>query len=221
MGSQNSILTEETDCNGFKGGVNAADGVAASDVATVGQVPALSGQPTEIVEIIPNAEGQATGNSTRGDQANYDGATFILRRKTTFNRLLFRLTGVAGAVKMSFAIYQATNGGSGVAAKIATITDFAPTGTGNQSVAFTEGTVTLEAGIFYVLYGRSSAANSYTMRTWTTQASDQMTANVPANTHPPSFTTAIAATTSPATFDPTTPTGTAADVIPIIRLQKV
>jgi hypothetical protein len=89
---------------------------------------------------------------------------------------------------------------------------------------FAEGTVTIQPGILYALFGRTNATAA-TMRTHATQNYDLLTSNVDNNTHPTMFTTTLAANTLPATFNPLPVGGggqaTAAivDVCPVLRLR--
>lgn len=180
--------------------------------------------PTENSEMIPLPEGRVTGNSTRAAQTNFDGAAYFLRRNMTVDRLIFRVTAQAGAPTGRFLIYQFPGGGSGIASLIASATAVAIGATGNFEIAFAEGTVTLEKGLIYILWGRDSGAGSFTLRTYTTQSLDLMTANMNAATHPTSFTTVISAATTPATFDPLESgdaDATSTDVIGVYRLRNV
>lgn len=182
--------------------------------------------PTESSDMIPLPEGRMRGDSMRVLSDTLVGGTFYVRRRVTFNRILLRTTNQVGSPTMSFGIYQATGGGSGVAARIATVTAF-PVSIGPPPTTLvitpSEGTVTIEEGLFFVLYGRDSVGGSITLRTYTTEPVQLMTAAVDTELHPTTFTTAISAAALPATFDPRqTPTGSASatstDVLPITRL---
>jgi|CXWL01.1.fsa_nt_gi hypothetical protein len=175
-------------------------------------------------DVIPWPEGSTTGNATRVAQTVFDGASYTLDKPTTLTSILIRVTGQAGAPTGRFLIYQAPGGNAGVANLVATITLLAIPAAGNYALTPAEGTVNLSAGRIFFLYGRDSAAGSFTMRTRTTQALDLFTANVDTDTHPTTFTTTIAATTSPATFDPReapsgAATGSASDLTAAIRFQ--
>lgn len=184
----------------------------------------LSG-PTEILELLPIPEGRVAGNSTRVAQTTFEGCSYILRRRVTFNRILMRVTARAGAPTGRFLIYQGATGGAGIASLIATVAAFViPAGGTNFEVTPAEGTVTAEAGLIYMLWGRDSAADSFTMRTYVVQALDLLTANVDAAYHPTTFQTVIAANTTPATFNPTEggdANATSTDVPTVIRLRMV
>lgn len=180
---------------------------------------------TENVELLPIPEGQVAANSTRVAQTTFEGASYVLRRRVTFDRILLRITARAGAPTMRMLIYQGVLGGAGIASLIATVSTFAvPAPTTNFEVTPAEGIVTAEAGLIYVLWGRDSGAGSFTLRTYTVQADDLLTANVDAAYHPTSFTTAVSAATSPATFNPTEggdANATATDVTVTLRLRRV
>lgn len=179
---------------------------AARDLAYLGEAPF-----TEDDEIILIPEGQVTGNATRVAQPVYDGASFLVTRRTTFNRLLLRITAVTGAPTVSILVYQAAQGGSGAGSTSLVATcSVSPGAPGNFTATPTEGTVTLLPGICFILIGRSSAGGSATFRTYTSTTNDLLNANMNVNTHPVTFTTAIAANTTPGTFDPRqNPTGEA------------
>jgi hypothetical protein len=209
-------------CTVATGRITAFTDSAARDLAYLGEAPYA-----ETDEYIPQPEAQVTTNSTRVAQTTYDGASFALARRVTFNRLILRLTAVTGTPTLSVLIYQAAQGGSGAGAtsRVATCS-LSPVATGTFTLTPAEGTVTLLPGLVFVLIGRSSAAGSATFRTYTVQTDDLLNANVDVNTHPVSFTTTISATTNPATFDPrATPTGqatpSALDTALLFRLRNV
>jgi hypothetical protein len=181
--------------------------------------------PTESGEISPIPETRVAGNATRIAQTNFDGASYILRRRTEFNRIIFRVTVVVAAPTLTIQVFQTANGGSGVANRIATVTAFAPA-VGTNVATPAEGTVTAVGGLIYVLFGRDSGAGTATFRAALVSSNDLYNQNVDTDTHPTNFTTAIAANTTPATFDPRqTPTGqatdTALDTVLSARLKKV
>lgn len=189
--------------------------------------------PTELNEIVPQPEGGTVGNSTRPGQTVYDGASFILRRPMTFNRVITRVIAYSAPGTISMLFFQKTDGGSGGGAVplVANVSGFNPgSSLTNVQMTLAQGDVTLRSGLFYVLYGRDSAAGAVTFRTRAVTTLDLMTANVELSTHPTSFTTAIAVPVFPAavptTFDPRqTPTGdanaSASDLVPVIRFLKV
>jgi len=181
--------------------------------------------PVETGEILPIPETRITGDATRIAQTNFDGASYILRRATQFNRIIFRVTVVVLAPTVTIQIFQTADGGSGVANRIATVTGFAPV-VGTNTATPVEGVVTATAGLIYVLFGRDSVAGSATVRTSLVSSLDLFNTNVDVNTHPMNFITAIAANTTPATFDPRqTPTGeatgSALDTVLVVRLRNV
>ena len=105
---------------------------------------------------------------------------------------------------------------------VATCTAIAMTGAATYTVTPSQGSVTLKRGLIYVLWGRDSTSGSFTARTYGTQTYDLINTNVEAGTHPTMFTTAIAANTSPATFDPLTQaTAATVDTALVVRLKTV
>jgi hypothetical protein len=163
------------------------------------------GVAPETIEFFPEPETRATGNSTRVAQTVFNGASFRLDRPVTFNRILLRVTAYTAPGSIRVLFYQKPQGlgaNATPANLVATVAGFDPGGTGNFLVTPAEGTVTLAAGVYYVLFGRDSAAGSVTLRTYTVLTLDLSNANVDAATHVTNFTTTIAANTSPATFDP-------------------
>jgi hypothetical protein len=191
------------------------------------------GLPTEQNELRLFPEAPALGNATRVAQILYDGASFRVLQRCKMDRLIVRATAVPSACTLRVAIYQGPNGHSGsngVAATQAQLKasfTFAAAVLGNFEVApDAGGTFTLDQGLCYVLFGRSSVGGSATFRTKTTTAMDLDTANVNLATHPTTFSTVISvAAAVPATFDPrTAPTGAATpvtiDVALSARLRK-
>jgi hypothetical protein len=176
-------------------------------------------------------EGGTTGNATRIGQTVFDGCSFIVTRRMTCNRLLVRFTAFTAPGTARVLLFQAPfgksgDGTTGPAVRIGTVATFSPGAAGNAILTFAEGLITIEPGILFILFGRDSAAGSVTFRTRVTQANDLLTANVDLQTHPTTFTTAIAATTSPATFDPRqsptgAATGSASDLTVVARLYRV
>lgn len=178
----------------------------------------------ETSDLYPVPEAPTSGNATRVGQTNFDGASFQLRRGVSADRIIFRISGFTAGGTARILIYQGVNGGSGTAKLVASVRNYAPPGTGVQEAAFAEGTVLFQPGLIYVLIGRDSPGNSVTFGTYTTLNLDGVTTAVPSTVHPTAFNTAILSNTAPATVDPLqTPTGqftgTASDVVPVIRLR--
>lgn len=188
---------------------------------------ALSSETTESGELWPIPEIRTGADSARTAQTLFEGGSYIIRRRVTFNRIHVRITSRTGAPTLRFLLFQAPGGGSGVANRVATVTAFAvPAGGTNTVLTPTEGSVTLSGGLVYVLWGRDSAAASFGMQVYALQNMNLLTNNVPSGLHPLSWTTALASTSLPATFDPRATVGQAipssgVDVLPIFRLQQV
>lgn len=181
---------------------------------------------TETADIIPRPEGSVGGgNSTRVCQTTFEGTAFILDRRCTLSRVTGRVTAVSSPGTIRIGIYQAANGGSGVANLIAQVTGFAPAATGNFAVVANGGAFTLERGVFFVLFGRESASGGVTLRSFMVDTVDGQNSNMDADLHCTTFSTTLSAAAAfPATFDPRpTPTGAAtpstADVTPVFRLK--
>ena len=195
----------------------------------------VSGNPTisattvteEVSEyLIP--ELRVSGQSTIADSTSLRGASFVVTREVSFNRIIARVTAGTAATTISIQIFQTSDGTSGnTATRVATIAGHAIAG-GAETLVMTpsEGTVTLKRGLCYVLFGRASGAGSFTLRTHGVQSYDLLDQNVDADTHPLVFTTTIAANTTPASIDVRQPatgnlTASTTDVCPVIVLKKV
>lgn len=162
--------------------------------------------------LLPEARYQADG--TRGDHTVLEGASFRLHKRVQFNQILVRATAQAGAPTLKVLIYQQANGLSGIATLKASVAAFPIPALGNYVLTPAEGTVTLEPGLCYVLFGRDSAAGTFTMRTWGNVTVDLLNANVPGAptaVHPTTFVTGFAASAAnPASINPlVSPTGDA------------
>jgi len=134
------------------------------------------------------------------------GAVYSLQRDVTFSKIVFRLNAYTAPGRISMYLYQTPTGVASTAGspaiKIAGITSTAPVA-GVNAIAIDGGsTATLKVGIVYVLWGRSSATGSFSMRSFTSVSSDLFNNdNMLANTYPTTYTTTINANTTPATFN--------------------
>jgi hypothetical protein len=167
---------------------------------------------TESADYIPLPEVSFVGQSTFATTTSLVGASYIARRRLSVSRILFEQTAGGGGGTLRIAIYQAPGGGSGLANKLVEIAAFPAGANGvKDSVFDAAATLVLVPGIFYVLYGRSSAAGSWTARVWQDAALNLLNTVTDVNTHPIIFTTVLSAlVAAPATFDPRqTPTGAA------------
>jgi len=185
----------------------------------------FTGPPIEEGEIIPCPEGAIHDSNTRIAKKEFDGAAYMLHRGVRFNRILIRFASKTDAPTLRVLIYQAPGGGSGVANLKASVEGFAVPGVGTATLTLSQGTVQLEAGIFYILWGRDSATGSFQANTYGVRNAQLLSVNVDPNTHPIAFTTAISASTTPATFNPLhTPNGntsaTTFEVPLIVRFRK-
>jgi hypothetical protein len=90
------------------------------------------------------------------------------------------------------------------------------------SATATEGTQLLHQGVVYILFGRSTGGNC-TLRTYSNSLMDVLTVagTIAAGQYPTLFSTAFAAGSPPATFDPLTQaTVSANDVNVVCRLTR-
>jgi len=182
---------------------------------------------TEDDDIVPLPELVFSNQSSRVAQTVLEGGSYFLRTKTRFNRVLFSIATKSGSPSIDLAIYQFEDGtSSSLVEKKASISGVVISTVGIYSKALVEGEVVLLPGLIYVLWGKSAGGvgNNFTMRTYDVQSIDIVTTNVPTGLHPVSYTTALPATSTPATFDPTIGgdvSESILDVVPIIRLRKV
>lgn len=178
----------------------------------------------EKLEAFPMPEGFYGGVSTRVVQAvASDGASYILNRSIEFNRVIARATLGGGGRAMAFAIYQAPNGGDGIANLVA-LDSSASFATGNWVMSLDGSvTATLNPGIFYLLYSRSVDDTAATMRVYSGGTMDLQTANVDSGTHPLVFTSALTIDgVYPATMNPRTDLiASTLDLALTLRLKKV
>lgn len=176
-------------------------------------------------QIDPRAEDRVGGNNnSRVAQTTFDGSSYLLRGPSLMNRFAFRISGQSGAPTGRFLFYQNPDGGFSTAVPlVASITSLAIGGTGNFEVPFDGAAdVYFKEGLLWILFGRDSGAGSFTVQTYAAPAQLQLLVqNVPAAYYPLRFSTVIAATTSPATFDPTAGTGGSPDTTMICRMRKV
>lgn len=176
-------------------------------------------------DVIANPEGSKSTNATRIAQTTFDGASFYTSVPIRFNRIILRVTGMSGTPTGRFLIYQSTTGTDTVTLLGSVVTQAIGT-TGNFAFTPSQGAVVIQPGTYFILFGRDSAAGSFTMRTYTTQAVDLLTGNVDADTHPTSFNTTIASNTTPASLDARSApagqfTASSSDLIPVIRFKSL
>ena len=210
-----------------KGAVElATNGETTAGLAVQANDSRLAGSATETTEMFLRPEGVTTGNSTRVAQTTFEGGSYIVRQPVTLDRLIIRVTAQSGGGTIKILLYQTTTGIVGTANLVGTVTAFAPGATGNFEVSLSEGEITLKEGLLFVLWGRDSVGGSVTVRTFTTTNTDLLTGNVNVNTHPTFYSTTIATSTTPATFNPLAdPTGSAvpttSDVDIVLRVRNV
>lgn len=175
----------------------------------------------ENTDIIPFPESRTGGNSTRTAQQSYEGGSYFLVQPARISKVAVRLTSISNNPNLVMLFFQAPNGNSGLARRVATIT--ASVVTANEGVnifSFQEGEVLFEQGIFYILWGKiTQSPNNVTMRTYVVQNLDLIVTTMPAGVHRTVFTTNISTTGSyPNIFDAATQTNEViTDVIPIVR----
>lgn len=174
------------------------------------------------------------GNATRGTNTTYDGGMFYAKNPISFNRVAIRLTGVTGdgATYPIFRvlIFQASGGicDTSAASLIATCSVI-PNGAGEYEMTPSEGTVNLEKGYYFVLFGKDNVAGgSCTAQVYGTQAVSLLNTNgIGGGVYAASaFTTSEAVdSTPPAVLDPTigggTVTETTNNVVLVHRFRTV
>lgn len=178
----------------------------------IGQGTGGTAVVAETSDAIPVPTYPQTTEGGRGDQTVFEGALYRINRPVTVNSIAFYLPTRSGSPTIRILIYQALNGVSGVANLVASVENFGPLLTsGITYVApFTQGTVTFDYGELYIMQARDSAAGSYNLRTYGGPAYPPLSGDVPSPGRPARFTTVVAGTTSPLTFDPrVSPTGQA------------
>jgi hypothetical protein len=163
------------------------------------------GLATETKEYWPVPEDIGDSKALRVMQTTFEGASLVVSRPVQFDRILFWVTNQSaggGSPTVKILLYQAPDGVSGpTATRVATVTAFPVGGTGAFLATPAEGTVTIQAGLLYLLFGRDSAGGSVTIRTFSNKAMDLLTANVNLDTHPTVYTTGISTALTPATID--------------------
>lgn len=177
------------------------------------------GSVVETGEIIPLPEGVENTQGTNAVPLAYVGGSYFLRRAADMSRIVWRLTSNTLGSSARFLLYQTSDGGSGIASKIASVT-VTPVGPGAQTVTgiFEQSTVRFKEGLVYILYGRPVVTAS-TMRVYSNNNLDLLTGNMVANTHPVAFTTlSLASAADPATLNPLTVAADTTDLLAIVRL---
>jgi hypothetical protein len=160
--------------------------------------------------------GDAT-NITGGD---LEGGSYSVGGFFSFNRLHWRIaSGATGGETIGIFIYQAPDGGAGVANLVATMSGLDASVGGNLVATPSEGTVILVPGLCWILYGRDDAdAAGPALQTYITAGLNLVNQNVPAGLHPVQLTTTILASSPPATFDPTAHTETMSNIALVVRM---
>jgi len=142
----------------------------------------------ERLDGFPIPEGFYGGVSTRTLQITAEGAAYVINKAVLFNRVIARATtgGIGRAIYV--ALYQAPNGGDGIADLKFLISGFSAA-TGNWVMPPDDAQpAILRAGICYALYCRVIDDVAAIMRTYVGGSMDLVTANVDSGTHPLVFT---------------------------------
>lgn len=223
------VLTTKGDLPVFDGSNLERRGVGANGtilIADASQATGLRYAYLETGEWVPQPELADNTQATRALQTTYDGASMKLDRALLMSRLIYRLTALSLGGTQRFILYQAPDGASGTATKIASFTG-APGGLAATNVTgvFEQGSVFFSPGLFYVLFGRPSGLTA-TIQTYTNAAINLLDQNVDNLTHVGTFTTTIsAAGADPATFNPLPVAGggnatpSTADICPVVRFR--
>lgn len=148
----------------------------------------------------------------------YAGGVYYLYQDVTFSNITVR-TATTGTGNVTLAIYQGDNGtyNGSTAIPLKAFVNFTAPGTTNTSVTTPIGdTITLKAGIIFVLWGRTSAT-AIALTTYPVSAVGLL--NTGFVGYPSAFTGGPAVTaTPPATIDPSTFTAATTNVLPVLRL---
>jgi hypothetical protein len=225
---------------GFKSGATIASNVVwtlPTTDGTLDQALVTNGSGTTSWATLPRVEAldyfltppYNTQNSgaaaTRVAQTSFEGAIYTLYRDVTFSKVGLRLTAFTAPGRLSMYFYQTPTGAASSAgspaARVAGITSATPVSGVNTITLDSPGSATLKAGIVYVLWGRSSATGAFTLRTLSTLDMDLCNQNMITGTAPMTYSTGIAANTTPATFNAATQSSASSnDVTPILRLTN-
>lgn len=177
--------------------------------------------PVETKDTIPYPANIPFGEGTVVPGTTLNGCMVTIPMDTTFTQIYTTITAFTGAPTMKMLVYQSPGGTQGVASLKATVAAKAVTATGVLISTPAEGTVALSAGYAYVLFGRDSVADSFTIRTWGfISGMDLYNRSVLSTWFKTGFTTVTSATTTPTTFDPPTATDSTAATCPILRFAS-
>ena len=181
--------------------------------------------PVIETEYVPQPEGPTNGGqfSTLAT-TTLSGGSFYLHHAVRFNRLHFEISAFAALADCVFLIYQDPRGQVVDDLPLVATVPFTPVGTGFESVAPLQGTVLLQNGVFYILWGQETGAGSLNVRCHNMAGLNLLNSNVPATVHPVNSTSALVASTRPTSVDITEGgdlTGAGTDQTPVIRLQFV
>jgi hypothetical protein len=167
-----------------------------------------------------------SGTNTRTASANFDGSMYTLTRDVTLSKVTVNSSATAAGV-MNMYFFQTPNGtaaySTNLATRVAGLTTRA-IASGNNTFTLDSSPVTLKAGNLYVLWGRTSG--TFTLRAFNNTPIELFDTVLATGQAPTTFTTNIAATTTPATFDPTiiagagTVTPSIVDISPIMRFTN-
>lgn len=164
----------------------------------------------EMADTLPRPAAAVSGQGTLSIMTDFYGALFNSPRAFRANRITVQVTARAGAPNLAIAIYQESQGRSGVASRIAQASLINVAATGVYAIPFTEGDVNFEPGDFYILFGKSAAAGGgVTIRVYATLNLELYMSTVPAGLRPAGFTTALSVDAgAPATLNPAIGGGT-------------
>lgn len=169
------------------------------------------------MSLIPIPVYPTGAQATRVAQTTYDAAILSMPDRITGAALLFRLTAVTTPVTLSFGLYQRKTP-NGTFTLVEAIS-FTPGAGGAQDVLLAMGGLGYQPGELLVLWGRSSAGGTATMRTYGTQNYNGLSSNVQAGEYPTTGTTALAASGGPPTTVAATDiTASTLSVSPVLRM---
>lgn len=164
--------------------------------------------PVETIELTAEIPKPVQNNSRAASGGNaledYKGGLFRLDRPVRFNRIAIDVTSVTDPAEGRLAIYQHPDGASRTSVPLVDFFDFTAA-TGRIDVAPDGGQpVVLVRGWFWLYWGQSAGAGSFSARVWDTQSIELMNtlSSLNAGEAPTQFTSNIAASSAPATADP-------------------
>jgi hypothetical protein len=190
-------------------------------VGETGPTGSAGSQSTELTDEIPEPMGGV--NTSALDDVplvNYNGGTYWLHRRTTFQRVVVRFENINTPFTYQIGFYQGSDGRA-----TSTTAAFVGGGTGSfpvsspftTTISMTGSPITLEKGIIYVLHG--GTGDSGVRQYQSGNNLDMLDQNLLAGTYPINYITShLISGGFPVTITPTSFTSSSIEQSPIIRL---